>query len=154
MRQIGFLQNFEVCDSMGQTQHADIFFVTDGEANGKIGTMEMMVFKVGKHDQHESEFLDPEQDAWYEEVILIPFPQNLGVAAPIGIILDVVNDLIRGSFGPCPIPSLPYISNDENTMSERDSLEAEYFNAMLAQGVELRVFNKAFQGPESNTDKG
>jgi len=144
MRQIGFLQNYEVCDIEGETQHADIFFVTETREKNTMGTVGMTVFKVGEHNEHESKFHDIEEDAWYEAVELIPVPQNLAMAAPIGVAIDVVNDVIRGLFGPCTVPNLPYMGNDENQMSDRDNLEAEYFNALIARGIEERAARKAF----------
>lgn len=139
MRQIGFLQNYEVCDTEGETQHADIFFVTETREENKMGTVGMTVFKVGEHNEHESKFHDIETDAWYEAVELIPEPQLPAMAVPISVAIGVFHDAIRGLFGSCEIPSIPYMGNDENQMSDRDRLEVEYFDAVVAQAMVERV---------------
>lgn len=63
---IGFLPNFEVCDTNGEESQADIFVVENNE-----GTIRhVYAFLPDSPDPHPGEFEDYEQDAWMEEITL------------------------------------------------------------------------------------
>jgi hypothetical protein len=65
---IGYLLNFEVCDSEGNESAADIFVAESSDGSERT----VYAFEVDGPNPHPAEFLDYEQEAWLEHVTLIP----------------------------------------------------------------------------------
>jgi len=130
MKSIAFLKNFEVCNVNGDTVYADIFIERIEKSVEGRDSIDFHIFEAGSQNFHSEDFHDNEMDAWTENLTFYDVCEDES-SVTINKALSVFYDMLSGALGPIAVPSLPYMANDESSMTERDGFESEYFFAVL-----------------------
>jgi hypothetical protein len=134
MKSIAFRPNFEVCNTEGDNFFADVFIEQVDNPNSPVGSLRFYAFKVDEYNEHDEDFYDAEMQAWLEDATFFEVHEPTGddeLTLRVGHAIGAVSDVLRGVLGPILVPSIPYMENDENQMTDRDRLEAELFFAAM-----------------------
>lgn len=138
MKEIAYLHDFNATDESGELRFVDIFIIREN------GNTETHVFNEYENDYSDANFLEEEQTAWLEEARFIPIPDK--ELASISVTIDqaqsVIHDIIRGTYGTVPIPNDPYLTSDEDSITERDDLQLQYFNAVFVHELQNLVIKQ------------
>lgn len=136
MKKIAYRENFEACNKNGDTVFIDLFMVKDGDSLTAVayGTTHLGQKSLTELDD---EFEDNELQGWIDEIDgseYFAVVENCELDSGINFndLRKALNEMMRGSNGPIPpMPTVVYMPNDENTLTDRDQLEYEFFYARL-----------------------